>query len=189
MTIAVYLTAAIIAWSHIATERATSIASDIAEVVESEPPLWSSPVKTALVVASIAKHESEFAQWVEDGRCNDPEWRKSTEGLRLLRKKGDCDSGHAYGLGQMHVAPAVLLVDGDAGWVLLRHPEEGAITPKDVIADRKLAFKVELHMLRRSIQARLGLCGYTGEVERPCPKGEKRLETAVTWYKAHPFSP
>jgi len=186
-----YITAALIAWTpatkerpaDVVAQRVATVAEDIAAVVQDEPPLWASRFKTALVLASIAHHESDLEDWVQDGRCNDAAWR--LDHLELVRRRGSCDGGHAYGLWQEHVWPAALLLP-NSGWRLLRAPEPGAITPEDVLADSRLSARVALHMVRQSVQTGQGLCGYTGETERPCPKGELRLHDAVQWYRTHP---
>jgi hypothetical protein len=77
MQIITWLVAAMFAWTpakEIDRARYTEIASDIASVAydPAEPPLFSGAdgrAKTALLLASIAAHESTFRVDVEDGRA------------------------------------------------------------------------------------------------------------------------
>jgi hypothetical protein len=92
MQIIAWLVTAMMAWAPAReSERAryTQIASDLAAVVydNAEQPLFRGDdgrAKTALILASIAAHESTFRQDVDDGR-----------------KRGD--SGNSWCLMQMHV--------------------------------------------------------------------------------------
>jgi hypothetical protein len=198
-----YVTVAMVAWTQadkapVDEARLRSIATDIVTVVEGpdEEPVWKDDerrVKTALLMANIARYEgSGYQEYVDELRCNDPEWRKMPEGQRAMRRWGDCDHGLAYSMWQVHVSyeGIVLTHDGSeyvhAGAYPLGDPHwQQAIKRRDM-ADRKTAVHVALHMARKSIRAGAGLCQYTGELG-PCPKGDERLKPALAWYKAHPF--
>jgi hypothetical protein len=143
MSLAAYLLAAMMLWvpaklqpegQVAATARYESIAADVAEVVErdDEPAIYGgSKTLTALVVLSIAKSESAFWKRVDDGECREDE----------------CDAGEAVSLWQFH--PGIgLAFDGD-GW---RYDASG-YQKKDFIADRKLAARMTLHLLRGPHQA------------------------------------
>jgi len=171
-SLTVYVLAAILAWtrphpSAAEVDRLTGIAQDIAAVSLSEEPLFKSDesrAKTAILLASVARYESDFAPWVDAGLCNDLEWRRSAEG-KAVHRGSDCDGGHAFSLWQIHA--------GQAGQAL--------------IADRQAAIREAVARMRVSLDAGRGLCWYTGETG-DCPKAELRLRTAQVWSLGHPFT-
>jgi len=172
--LAIYVLAAMLAWTRPHgvprddADRAwlTGIADDIAAVSLEEAPLFRDDplrVRTALVVASVARFESSFADWVDDGRCNDAAWRLvSLE----IHHGSTCDGGHAFSLWQIH-------------------PFAGP-TGQAMIGDRRVAIREAIARMRVSLDAGKGLCWYTGE-SGDCPKAEVRLRTALVWEKGHPF--
>ena len=86
----------------------------------------------------------------------------------------------------------VVLLDGQRAWAFAADISDGVkrdvIRGSDMIADRRKAVRVALHMLRRAtLPGRTNLCGYTGEMEAGCPKGAKRLNFALDWSRKHPF--
>jgi hypothetical protein len=166
-----YVLAAMVAWCpKVDPGRLRSVAEDIAAVSLEQEPLFKDDAarsRTALLLASVARYESNFAPWVDDGRCNDPAWRESQEGRRTHRGS-DCDGGRAYSLWQVH-------------------PYAGASGPA-MLADRRTAVREAVARLRVSLDAGRGLCWYTGETG-DCPKGEIRLRTALVWAVGHPFPP
>lgn len=176
MTLALYVLAAMLAWTrpHAQPKNAedgawlSSIADDIASVSLQEPPLFSSDAsraRTALLLASVARYESNFAPWVDTGLCNDRLWRRG-DGGGLTRRWGDCDGGHAFSLWQIHA---------------------GALG-QTMIGDRRVAIREAITRLRVSLDAGKGLCWYTGEnASGECPKAELRLRTAQVWAVGHPF--
>lgn len=167
-----YVLVAMTAWSPKADpERLQAIALDIAAVSLEDAPLFPddpSRAREVLLLASIARYESGFAEWVDDGRCNDKAWLASDEGKHLHRGS-TCDGGRAYGLWQVHAFP-------------------GTPTGPEMLADRRVAVRAAVARLRASLAQGRGLCGYTGETG-DCPKAEIRLRNAQVWEKGHPFRP
>ena len=167
-----YVLAAIVYWSPHGSDaaRLVPIAEDISVVSLEQDPLFKGDdtrAKTALLLASVARFESNFADWVDDGRCNDASWRRSVQGQHFVLRTGDCDGGHAFSLWQIH-------------------PYAGA-SGREMIANRRVAIREAVARLRVSLDAGRGLCGYTGEVGT-CPKANLRLRTALVWEKGHPWS-
>lgn len=192
--------------------RAALVASAIAIVATldpDEPSGWADDPpphpRMALLVLSVALHESRLRAYVDDGRCNDRAWRASPEGARLVALGGPCDGGRAWTVWQMHLT--------DLGGVVLRpptaappdwRPREGRpadpaageieVPAADAIQDRRLAARAAWHELRRALRSVGGadLCGYTGEWDafretRRCPKGAIRAEWARRWAAEHPY--
>lgn len=201
MKITAYLVAAMLSWSPAkdhapdteaeTTARYTAIADDIAAVVQdsSEGAIFKddpAKARTALQLAGVAFFESRFWSYVDTGKCNDREWRAKQPTSTSL-----CDGGLAWSLWQIHTRftngrAAVLdgiALDGD-GW---KHDSSGFVG-KQLLADRKLAARVALHMLRASLARGGTLCGYTGETG-PCPKAVARLSLAKAYLAKHPFTP
>jgi hypothetical protein len=182
-TLAAYVLVAMNAWVPKygpGQERMRSIAHDIAEVsVEARAPLFDEGdedrSRTALLLASISRHESNYAAWVDSGECNDETWRSGPRGADLAKRVPNmCDGGHAYGVAQVHPFP-------------------GGPTAEQMRADRKVALRAALVLLRGSFaRARESggelLCGYTGE-RGSCPKAARRLRDAEVWRLGHPFDP
>lgn len=158
---------------HMGQTRRDSIAGDIAKVALSEDRVFgddASGQKTALLLVSIAHYETgkSWATWVDDGRCNDIEWRNMhAEWLR----GGGCDHGNAYSIFQVHP------------------PGDDPRIGKLYATNRRMAASAALFIARKSIQAGVGLCGYTGETYPNCPKAQHRLEAVATWATKYPFSP
>lgn len=203
MKLVTYLVAAMLFWSP-AKEHApappaetearyTAIATDIATVVldENEQTLFPGDMEkaeTGLQVAGMAFFESRFWVYVDDGRCNDRTWRKKHFGEQPI-----CDGGIAFSLWQIqtrYLAPRgralPAKLDGIAlvgdGW---EHAPDG-YKGRDLLADRKTAARVALHMMRQSLRTTRSLCGYTGE-RGSCPKAKQRRELAHRYFVAHPF--
>ena len=167
--------------------RAATIADDIVAVVseETEPAVFPQDDdrhKTATLIATLAFWESNFQLYVDNGSCDDRAWRKTREGRATLLS-GDCDGGWAYSMFQIHPEGGIALEPG-GGW----HHEFGAIDGQAMLADRKVAVRVALHMARQSIGHGAGLCQYSGEIG-PCPKAAARLSFAQRWWAAHPYQP
>lgn len=168
-----------------------SIAHDIVETVfgSDEVPLWkddTSKLKTLTLLAAIGFWEGRFHKHVDDGTCNDRAKRKELKVRALLAISGDCDGGWAFSIFQIHPEGGIVLTS-DGGW---QHAWDTAgavgIDGRLMIEDRKLAAKVALHMLRKSIQLSGGLCGYSGE-PGPCPKAEQRLRFALGYASKHSY--
>lgn len=180
-SLAAYLLKAALVWQPTADvadiARYTSLAEDVAAVVEdaSEPPLFKddfTKVKSGLLVMSTARYESRFAVNVDTGHC----------------KKWECDGGIAYTMWQIHPMQG-LKFDGDM-WTYSTASDR--ITGAAMIADRKLAAKMALHMIRHSMKQAQSLCIYIGE---PCGKGAKhpkadaRMNSAVIFLRENPYVP
>ena len=137
-----------------------------------------SAIKTpddGVLLAALAYWEgARYAAYVDDGRCNDPVWRKSPEGMKMMLGWGDCDGGHAHSLWQIH--PIV-----DAASPLY------AICNVDAISVRAGAAKCALEIAHRSMSSTGNLSGYTGEWAFEHPKADKRLEFAQRAMAKHPF--
>ena len=187
-----YLLAAMTAWmpmkNHARTEapevteaRYQQIAEDVAQVAmdPDEEPLFQGEdgrVKTALLLLSVAFHESNFRGEIDGGRC----------------KPYECDHGKAFSMWQLHPEDGVIF-DGDlftfarnrsAAW-REDHASE-IIDGAALVRDRKLAARVALHMLRYSMKNAHSLAIYTGEPGNG-PKGKLRMETALSYIRKHPF--
>ena len=168
-----------------------AIAHDVAEVVLDplEKALWEPDPgkgKTATLLAAMAFWEGRFWKHVDDGTCNDMAKRRQKKVRELLFTTGDCDGGIAYSLWQLHAYGVVLTDDGEwkYSWDA---PGKKSLTGADIIADRKLAARLALHMIRKSFRlSGHTLCGYSGE-PGPCPKAKMRLQFAENWSARHPF--
>lgn len=187
-----YLLAAMTAWMPIrshahaeapeATEaRYEQIAADVAQIAldPDEAPLFQGEdgrVKTALLLLSVALHESGFRGEIDAGRC----------------KPYECDHGKAFSIWQLHPEDG-LIFDGDvftfarnrpASWRTDHASEifDGA----SLVRDRRLAARMALHMLRYSMKNAHSLAIYTGEAGNG-PKARLRMETALAYLRQHPF--
>jgi hypothetical protein len=156
-------------------ERRESIANDVATVVLAEKRAFDegdeTGQQTALLLLALAYHETggSWATWVDNGSCNDPTWR--AQHADLMNRSGDCDGGKAWSMWQIHV------------------PGDSVIAGRALIADRKRAIRTALGLARTSLQAKVGLCGYSGERYPSCTKAALRLSTAQRWIGRFPFIP
>src|SRR5512135_352584 len=182
------------------------IAHDIATVVldPTEPPMWRSDTtraRTAIMLVSIAFHETSFLAYVDDGRCNDPKWRASEEGRKIMANAGYCDGGIARSIWQVHTDFGGIYIipanyDDDSRdidrreWTYANQtPSGGTLVTSDQMKDRKSACRVALHIARRSIRNGARLCQFTGE-SGSCPKGDIRYDWAEGlrgYSRRHPF--
>jgi hypothetical protein len=164
-----------------------AIARDIVEVVldPAEAPIWDERWKSATLLAGIAFFESHFWKHVDDGRCNDNAWREG-EGKKLTLVTGNCDGGWATSMWQIHAYDGIALTE-DGGWIGAWGAKgRKLLYGKDLIADRRVAARVALHIARASLKRSGTLCGYSGENDG-CPKARVRLEFAKAWMRSHPF--
>jgi hypothetical protein len=141
------------------------VAHDIAEAALGEESIWPSDSdrhRSAIQIAAVARNEGGLWDFVDSGRCNAIDWRKSLEGGRVLRAWDHvCDSRNAFSLCQIHfddkwqldgqLGGGIALTEG-GGWYLRaanpgRH-EGQVVHGRDAIADRRLAFRVALRMER-----------------------------------------
>jgi hypothetical protein len=188
-----YVLAAMLAWFPLSKHpepevksaaRYAEVARAIAEVAldPGEPPLFDGPAgraRTALVDAGIAALEGGFRAYVDDGSCNAVAF--------LAGRRPHCDHGRAYSIWQIQTARGMSLHGDTWQWWSLRSPE-ARITGPDLIADRKLAARLALHIARKSIRDYGSLCAYTGEKCRGAhPNADARLALADRWWRSHPF--
>lgn len=157
-----------------------AIAKDIAAVaLDPAMPSFSkdeSGARAGILLAAIAFFESGFRDYVDSGRCNDPAWRSSDEGRRMLAAHADCDHGIAVSIWQIH--PSTLYFE--------RLREEATA---EKLRDRRYAASVALRLAYRSIEGSGSLAGYTGEDPSFCPKADARLNFAVDQADKHPLAP
>lgn len=142
------------------------VAQTIGRVAESEPPVEDAVPRgytkharpalySAAVLAGLGYFEGvRFAAYVDDGRCNDLEWRRTDEGKNLLRF-GDCDHSRAYSL-----------------WQVWPSTWRGATATG--MHDRATAARTALAIARESIRVTGSLCRYSGEPYPHCPKARER---------------
>lgn len=174
--------------------RYEAIASDIATVATdpTEPSLYAGEqtgARTAVALATMAFFESKFWTVVDDGSCNAPSWR-AVHAKKGSPRESFCDGSLAFSIWQIHPSfgighkPGGILLLDDGGYRLDATGIKGA----ELIADRKLAARVALHMLRRSMRDHGSWCGYTGESSLSgCPKAKIRRNFADRWWREHPF--
>ena len=186
-----------------ARARYERIASDIVSVAYSEdnPPLFKGNdgrLKTALILASIASFEGGYHKWVENGDCNSPEF----QARQPKDRPRECDGGSAWSDWQIHMYNYVVkdgemtqaqflensLAASDREW--MRDHKDEILHGKDLAADPRLAAQVAYYLVRYSTRSWKTLCSYTGEdCAGSQPKARLRLERAVSYLRAHPFTP
>jgi hypothetical protein len=134
-----------------------------------------SDAKDAVLLAALGYFEgARYAQYVDDGSCNDPVWLRTKEGNRLSHW-GMCDGGNAYTIFQIHPhRKGSKLYD---------------LCNKDVItASRTNAAKCALEIAHRSLARTKTLVDYTGEWGAPGhPKADERLSFARRASAKHPY--
>jgi hypothetical protein len=200
-----YLLAAMVSWVPIANQvsngesaesaqaRYEATASDIIETVyaDDEPAVFlgaDGNIKSALELAAIGSFEGGFQKFVDEGGCN-------VKGFKADRR-GSCDGGTAYTIWQIHPMSGLMLKGTGITSVYYNqqaakeHPED-VWTGAKLVADRKMAAKVALHLIRISYQEQKSLCRFTGEscLEGKHPLADNRHMRAVNYLKAHPFTP
>lgn len=131
--------------------RVAEVAKEAASLALSEKPVWAGDdgTRTARLLMCVAFFESGFRGYVDDGRCDDPEWRATATGRRMMRR-GDCDGGHARSLWQLH----------------------------DFHGTRHEAIREALRRIRTAVSYGLGMRAYTGERDPAAPKAQQRLACA-----------
>lgn len=187
-----YLLAAMTAWmpirnhahneaSEVTEARYEQIAADVAQIAldPDETPLFQGEdgrVKTALLLLSVALHESGFRGNVDAGKC----------------KPYECDHGKAFSIWQLHPEDG-LIFDGDVFTFARNRPSDWRadhtseiFDGASLVRDRKLAARMALHMLRYSMKNAHSLGIYTGEGGNG-PKAKLRMETALSYLRQHPF--
>jgi hypothetical protein len=190
-----YFVKAMISWSplsgHLSSEatedtiaRYEDIANDVVEVIsdKDEKSIFKDDpylVKEGLQLLAIAAKESNFLLWVDNGNCNNPIWRLSNKNVI---KHGDCDSGHAFSMFQIHTGKGLWIFDNE----FFIEREDG-YAGMDLIRDRQAAIRTALHMIRYSFRYGKSLCAYTGEYPGYCPKGDARIQLAKDYFIKNPF--
>jgi len=177
------------------------IASDIVDVVLEEPCIWSPSdgSREAILLARIAWWESRFRDYVDDGNCNIWARKCTTMGVCNLTKLsheqqklmmlGTCDGGIAVGIWQVHYPYLGIALMPDGSWHNADYDTGKAkqiVHREEALKDRKVNARVAYAMARQSIRHNAGLCQYSGE-PGPCPKGDARLSSALSWSVKHPF--
>jgi hypothetical protein len=186
-----YVLEAMLSWkkSPIGAPMA-EIARDIAFVSLDHPPLWptdTSRARGAIVLATLAFFEGGFMPYVDNGKCNDGLWRQRAWRAREIWSPSICDGGRAYTLWQIHVEDSswnegvVLTPEGE--WRYDNRP--GCIVGRDLIASRRLAVKVAIAFIRKSLRVSRGLTGYAGDAD----KGSLRSRFADDYSRKHPYAP
>lgn len=170
--------------------RYESIANDIASVAmeADEAPLFKVQAGVsvsddegrafnAILLAAIAKHESDFRKHIDEGKC----------------RKNECDHGRAFSMWQVLPEGGIFLTPNGEWNYAFRMSDEWRrehsseiITGAAMINDRKLAIRSSLHMVRQSIKNVGHLGVYTGEITNG-PKAKLRMYTARKWVKDNPF--
>jgi hypothetical protein len=122
---------------------------------ENEPPILGGDngrERTALYMLSQAVQESHLVRYVDEGQCNDWQWRLTAEGKRAMLR-GDCDGGIAFTPWQMHInANGGGTVLTKLGWVGAEWAEDNAsvIHGKDAVNNKVLGARVALHWMRQT---------------------------------------
>jgi hypothetical protein len=167
MGLAVRLVDVMSSWPHatagVQAADYDAIAHDIAAAVDR--------YEDGVLLAGLAYWEgARFAAYVDDGRCNDPVWRKSPEGQATMLRWGDCDHMGAVSLWQIHP-----IVDPSSKLYSVCNRDVVDVTTST--GSRIGAARCALAIARSSMQSTGDLSGYTGEapVEGAHPKADERL--------------
>jgi hypothetical protein len=169
--------------------RYDSIANDAVKVAfdKTEQPLFKGPharIKTAQLLVTIARYESNFVKRIDDGEC----------------RKGECDNGAAHCIMQVHTDGGGLVLDSETYSHASQHTKEwreehaSEILDGEALKDRRTCFRSALHKLRESLRAcgnlpqedRMGI--YTGEgckKGKENPKSRTRMLTQSTYFAQH----
>jgi hypothetical protein len=161
-------------------DRIHSISEEVAELVLSEQPLWPDDVarsRTGLLMMAVPFWETRFRGYVDDGRCNDPEWVRSREGHKRLAWRRDERSVWVAAMGSCDARGPDL--PGRARSVYQLWNFDG---------DRQAAEAEALRRMRASFDAKHGLRDYTGEWQGPAPRATQRLATALRYARVHPYN-
>jgi len=162
-------------------QREQGVCSDIVSVfhdpVDPEPPIYETPEQDVLQFAWLARLEGGMSPYVDDGRCNDPTWRRAHKKLIDSGVAG-CDGGKAYSQWQIHTDGGIYLVPG-GGYIAWPYAPKGStyLHGRDLIADRKVAARAAIHIVRQSLADRGNLTGYTGERGERHPLADTRTNT------------
>ncbi len=148
-----------------------------------------------VLVATLAYFEGGFLAYVDDGRVNNGKWREQAFKNGITWSPKISDDGEAFSLWQIHPEKGIVLTpNGEWTWNEgaatdaqgLRKP--GVVTGPDLTKTRRLAVRVAIAFLRKSIRLTHGLVGYTGETAATgFGKASARELFAASWCKRHPF--
>ena len=163
------LPAACDAWAKVEGETPDAMRDRIATVAV-EVAASVGTVKEGLLLMSIAFHESQFSRYVDEGKCNDWDWRKTPEARKTLAR-GDCDNGHAFSLWQVHPRDKQERTDLEY---------RGPLWRMNAIA---IARDIMLESLKWDGTLRR----YTGETDPLARKAFKRQRMAEVYLAGHPF--
>lgn len=136
-----------------------------------EPPLpmfrgSDARARTALLLGSIAAHESGLLPRLAQGQC----------------LRGECDSGRSFGLAQTQLGDHGLALIPGAGYRRCDADTVGCLTPSELVGDVPAQLRVALHILRSD-----GLKSYTGEsTSVDAPSARRREVAAELWSMRHP---
>lgn len=137
----------------------------------SEPPLDSfrgpdARAMTALLLGSIAAHESGLLPRLVDGRC----------------LPGECDHGDSFGLMQIKLGPHGLALIPGGGYRRCESDTVACLIGADLAGNVIGQVRVALHILRSD-----GLKSYTGESgSDDAPAARRRMMSAQLWADRHP---
>lgn len=154
-------------------EEQTIVATALVDVAfdPSEPPLrmfGASPdarARTALLLGSIAAHESRLLPRLAAGEC----------------RRYECDGGAATSLMQLHLGTYGVELLPSAGFRYCDSHSEGCVTAKALAGNESLQMRTALHWLRQG-----GLGRYTGEGDADAPAARRRRVAAELWAMRHP---
>ena len=200
-TLADYVFEGMIAWKKPGKDAVAyaDVARDIAWVSLENDPLpalrGATCARGTVLVATFAYFEGGLLAYVDDGRVNSGKWREQAFKNGITWSPNISDDGEAYSLWQIHPEKGIILTpNGEWTWNEgpatdvqgLRKP--GVITGPDLTKNRRLAIRVAIAFLRKSIRLTHGLVGYTGETRATgFGKANVRELFAASWCKRHPF--
>jgi len=198
--LAAYVLEAFTAWKKPGRDAVSyiDVANDIAEACLATEPLWPNDARgarCAILLASLAYYEGALLAYVDDGRVNDGKWREREFKKGLIWSPNISDDGEAYSLWQIHPEKGIVLTS-DGEW---KHSEgavtdtqgnrkSGVIIGSDLTKNRKLAVRVAIAFIRKSLRVTHSLVGYTGETAATgYGKARSRELFASNWVKRHPL--
>ena len=189
-------------WTHAVSSMPVAdyddVASDIATAVIAEPddgqhcglmpsvdgfrrclwgvPSWDSDHAKATLLAALGYWEgARYAAYVDEYKCQDPVWRASPEGQKLMHLGGDCDHKLARSLFQIHP-----IEDKES-------PLYALCNAAAIESGRLPAARCALELAGRSMKSTGNLSNYTGEFWGEHPKADQRSDFAKTALSKHPF--
>lgn len=130
-------------------------------------------IRTAALMASFARHESSLRPDVDAGHC----------------RENECDHGTAFCVMQVRPGAGIILKGDEYDYAV--HQTRAWRTAHDaeiidgarLLDDRRLCFRVALHMLRGSLRHSGTLGEYTGETGNG-PAAKKRWNDAAHYFTA-----